>query len=149
MGIFAKRDLTKGEFVAYIKGNTSTVKRQLLHTPEEALMNQDWVGFSMSCWIDPEIPFKYLNHSCEPSCGIKGKKGLYTLKALKAGDEIAIDYSIVEGNPHWKMDCTCGAKKCRKVIKSIAFLSVTTFKKYYPLIPTALRNFYIKYNHPS
>lgn len=146
MGIFAKKNLKKFEFVAFIKGKKSTVKKHLLFTPEEAILNPDWVGFSVSCWTDPEIPYKYLNHSCDPTCGIKGTKGIYAMKELKAGDELTIDYSSVEANPHWEMCCLCGAENCRKVIKSITFLKLSMFNKYYPLIPTALRNFYIKKN---
>jgi len=144
-GVFIDEPSTKGSLVAHIKGNILTVKKQLLHTPEEALMNPDWVGISMSYWIDPAVPFKFLNHSCDPTCGIKGKKCLISLKDLKVGDEITIDYSTVEGNPHWQMNCSCGSNNCRGIIKSVAYLPKPLFKKYYPLIPTAFRKFYIKY----
>lgn len=148
-GLFVKNRLSKGDFVAYIKGNISTVKKQLLYTKEEALMNSDWVGISMTYWIDPDLPFKYLNHSCDPSCGIKGKRSLYALRDLNIGDEITIDYSTIEGNPYWKMDCNCGSSKCRRIIKSISDLPEELFKKYYPFIPTALRNFYMKIKYKN
>lgn len=146
-GLFIEEGASKGELVAFIKGNYSTVKRQLLHTPEDAIMNPDWVGVSMSMWINPDVPFKYINHSCNPSCGIKGKKSLYALKNLKSGDEITLDYSTIEANPHWKMHCSCGEKNCRKTIRSVAYLPLASFKKYYPFIPTAFKKFYINYRH--
>jgi len=144
-GLFLCQDVKEKGFVAHIKGTITTVKRRLLHTPEDALMNPDWVGISMSYWIDPKLPFKYLNHSCDPSCGVRGKICLYALKDLKKGDEVTIDYSTVEGNPHWKMNCSCGSRRCRKIVRSIVFLPVVSFRYYYPLIPTAFRKFYIKY----
>lgn len=148
-GLFLKESFVKGAFIARIPGKLSTVKRQLLNTPEEALMHPNWVGISMSYWIDPDIPFKYLNHSCDPTCGIKEKTNLYALRNLKAGDEVTIDYSTIEGNPYWQIKCSCGLKNCRRIIRSIAYLPKSNFKKYYPFIPTVFRNFYIKYKNLS
>ncbi len=144
-GIFLEEQALKGSLIAHIRGNLSTVRKQLLHTPEEALMHPDWVGVSMSYWIDPAIPFKYLNHSCDPTCGIRGKISLHALKNLKTGDEVTTDYSTLEGNPHWQMKCSCGAKNCRGTVRSVAYLPKSLFKKYYPFLPTAFRKFYIKY----
>ena len=148
-GLFLEQDVSKSDFIANIIGVLTTVKKQLLRTPTEALMHPDWVGVSMSSWIDPARPFKYLNHSCNPSCGLKGKRRLYALRDLKAGDEITLDYSTVEANPHWKMKCSCGANNCRGTVRSVAYLPKSIFKKYYPFFPTAFRKFYIKYKHLS
>jgi hypothetical protein len=115
-----------------------------LHTEEEARMNPDWVGISTSRWIDPSVPFKYLNHSCDPSGGIRGSVGLYALKKLRIGDEVTIDYSTVEANPYWSMNCRCGSKNCRGVVRSIVYLPTKNFKRYYPFIPTKLKQYYLK-----
>lgn len=144
MGLFTERAVARGKFVAYIKGKISTVNRDLLSTPQEAQMHPDWVGISMSYWIDPAIPFKYINHSCDPSCGIRGRVELHALRDLKRGDEVTIDYSTVEVNPYWQMKCRCGAKNCRKIIRSLEFLPVKSFKKYYPFIPTVFKKFYLR-----
>ena len=101
-GVFLNQDVSEGDFISHIKGKIHTVSRQLLNTEEESLMNPDWVGVSMSSWIDPLPPCKYLNHSCDPSCGIKGRVCLYALRDMKVGDEVTIDYSTVESNPNWK-----------------------------------------------
>ena len=149
MGLFLEENASSGSVIASIIGNISTVKKQLLQTPEEALMNPDWVGISMSYWIDPAIPFKYLNHSCNPSCGVMGKRKLYALRNLEAGEEITVDYSTIEANPYWQMRCSCGSKNCRGIIRSVAYLPKPIFKKYYPFLPTVFRNFYIKHKHLS
>jgi len=148
-GVFLEEPASRGSLLAYIKGNVTTVGKKLLHTPEEALMHPDWVGFSMSRWIDPVVPFKYLNHSCDPTCGVKGRVSLYSLKDLKVGEEITIDYSTTEGNPYWKMSCTCGSARCRGVVRSVAFLPKSIFKKYYPFLPFSFRKFYIRHQKLS
>ncbi|HLP43914.1 MAG TPA: SET domain-containing protein-lysine N-methyltransferase [Candidatus Nanoarchaeia archaeon] len=144
MGLFMQRNVLKGKLVARIKGSISTVDKRMLSTKEEAQMHPDWVGISMRYWIDPLIPFKYINHSCDPSCGIRGRVELHALRNLEAGDEVTIDYSTVEVNPHWQMKCDCGSKKCRNVIKSIEFLPIASFKRYYPFIPTVFKKFYLR-----
>jgi hypothetical protein len=146
-GLFLEENVKKGSVVADIRGAISTVSKHLRHTPEEALMNPDWIGVSMFSWVDPEIPFKYINHSCDPSCGIKGKRRIYALKNLSAGDEVTIDYSTIEANPYWQMNCSCGSNKCRGIIRSVSYLPKALFKTYYPFLPTAFKKFYIKKNN--
>lgn len=144
MGLFAGEDILKGQFISCIKGKLKTVDKDLLFTEKEAYLNPDWVGFSKRFWIDPFVPFKHLNHSCEPSCGLQRRFSIYARRNIKAGEEITIDYSTVEANPYWVLHCECGSKRCRRKIRSIAFLPVSLIKSYYPYIPSALYNFYLK-----
>ncbi|MEK7552245.1 MAG: SET domain-containing protein-lysine N-methyltransferase [Patescibacteria group bacterium] len=148
-GLFLEEDVSRRDFISYIRGHLSTLKKQKIHTPEAALMYPNWIGVSMSYWIDPAMPFRYLNHSCDPSCGVKGKRRLYALRDLKAGDEITVDYSTIEANPHWQIKCSCGSKKCRGIVRALKYLPLSNFKKYYPFFPTAFRKFYIRYKHLS
>lgn len=141
-GLFAAEKIKSGEFVAHIRGQVSTVKKDLLYTPQEAKMHPNWVGITMTHWVDPNIPFKYLNHSCDPSCGVKGKIRMYALKNMEIGDEITVDYSTIEANPFWHMRCSCGSSKCRREIKSVSFLPKDVFDGYIPFIPTAFKKFY-------
>ncbi len=143
-GLFIAKDANKNSLIAHLKGKLSVLEKNLFHTPKGAAMHPDWVAISMSQWIDPKPPFKYLNHSCDPSCGVKGKVSLYSLRKLKAGDEITIDYSTIEVDPFWKMKCCCGSRNCRKIIRSVEYLPKATFRKYYPYLPTIFRRFYMR-----
>jgi hypothetical protein len=70
-----------------------------------------------------------LNHSCNSNSYSK-RKFIYTLKNIKAGDEITIDYSTTNIDKKWKMICHCKSKNCRKIIRSIQYLPKKLFKKY-------------------
>lgn len=142
-GIFASKDIKKGEIIALIKGR---VVNFLVKNKKDAQHGPDWVGICHNTWIDPAEPFCYLNHSCNPNAGIKGKVETVALKNIKKDEEITIDYSITEETVNWKMKCGCGSKGCRKIIQSIQFLPTKTFNKYYPFIGTYFKNLYLKSN---
>lgn len=61
--------------------------------------------------------FKHLNHSCKPNCFLRISKRaveVYTLREIKAGSELTIDYGMT---PHeGGMNCLCGSLKCRQKI---------------------------------
>ena len=62
-------------------------------------------------------PLAYLNHSCDANLGRIGGLVYVTKKAIAAGEEATIDYSpLVAGLDWWRLECTCGAKACRKII---------------------------------
>lgn len=75
-----------------------------------------------------------VNHSCEPSCGLRGEVSLIAMKDLNPGDEITFDYAMcdvdVEGE-HWEaMDCNCGSKSCRKKITGFDWKNPVLQEKY-------------------
>lgn len=134
-GTFALQDFKKHDFVGYIKG---PVKRKVNTSVNDSSDNPDWVGFKKNHWIDPLPPFKYINHSCDPNCGIKGTKMLYALRSIRAGEELTFDYSTSEIDTQWRLDhkCNCRSSICRKNIRSIQSLPSSIIKKYLPYIPT-------------
>lgn len=142
-GIFAKRDIKKGEIVLIIKGPEIFKINQTL---KDVLDNPDWVGFKINHWIDPTPPYKYLNHSCNPNAGIRGQKTLIALHNIKKDEEITIDYSITEVDPRWQMSCSCNSDKCRGIIKSIQSLPSEIYKKYYPNISSEFQKIYERTN---
>jgi hypothetical protein len=38
------------------------------------------------------------------------------IRDVPAGGELTIDYAMIDGDPSERMDCSCGASECRKVI---------------------------------
>lgn len=144
-GVFTDAPVSRGDFVGFVEGRTTTVERPLLYTPEEADMNPNWIGVTTTSWIVPDEPYVFINHSCDPSCGIRGIGDLHALRDLASGDEITIDYSISKANPYWHMECLCGSARCQKRLRSIAFLPRETYDRYYPYIPDAMADFYRRY----
>lgn len=57
-----------------------------------------------------------VNHSCEPTAGWKNSNMIVTIKDVKAGEEISVDYAMHGGYPG-DMNCNCGTASCRKVIR--------------------------------
>jgi hypothetical protein len=88
----------------------------------------NWVGIGPATWIDPDAPIACLNHSCTPNAAFGRHRALFATEAIMPGDEIAIDYSTTECDPHWHMDCNCRAPQCRKRLYAIqyAFLDAET-----------------------
>ena len=73
--------------------------------------------------LEPDPPFRFVNHSCEPNCEfiwaddenvaeVRESRRLYiaTLRIVRKDEEFTIDYG-------WSADsaipCRCGAPKCR------------------------------------
>ncbi|HYD93540.1 MAG TPA: SET domain-containing protein-lysine N-methyltransferase [Candidatus Paceibacterota bacterium] len=146
LGVNIGEDAKKGDIISYIKGD---LKFKVNKDEKDALDNPDWVGIEKNQWIDPHKPYKFLNHSCNPSAGIKGKVTLVALRNMKEGEEITIDYSTIEGDPLWRMKCACGEPNCRKIIRSVHSLPEKQFKKYLPFVPTYFKKVYEKHRQQT
>src|SRR3990172_9048581 len=67
---------------------------------------------------------RFLNHSCDPNCEALEEDGriyLYTLRAIRAGEELVYDYNFVLEVAHTPAEkrrypCYCGSKNCRATI---------------------------------
>lgn len=140
-GVCAGENIKKGDIIQYIKGEA---KFLTIRSKKDSLSYPDWIGIGKNKWIDPDYPNQYLNHSCNPNSGIKGRLTMVAIRNIKEGEEITIDYSIIEGDDLWEMKCTCGEKNCRKVIRSIRYIPRRQFKKYLPYVPTYFKDLYTK-----
>ena len=144
-GVFASRDIKKDEIVSLIKGK---IVNWVVVDKKTSAYGPNWIGCGKNKWIDPEPPFNYLNHSCNPNIGRKGLRTIVALKNIKKGEEISIDYSVTEHDQLWQLDkrCKCGSKSCRKVIKSIQFLPKKVYNRYVSYVPNFFQKVYIGYN---
>lgn len=143
VGLFANKDFKKGDIVFIFKGKPIDWE---VSDEKSSLYGPNWVGIGKSKWLDVIAPGIYINHSCNPNCGIKGKVSVTALRNIKKGEEILIDYAITEIDKLWHMDCNCGDKNCRKIIRSIQYLPKKIYSKYAPYIPTYFMKVYKKSN---
>jgi SET domain-containing protein len=63
-----------------------------------------------------EHPAKYVNHSCEPNCGISRdvtRAFVCTLRTIHPGEELTYDYGYDDGE---NLTCRCKARTCRGTI---------------------------------
>jgi len=141
-GVFASQDIKRGEIVFIMKGDIVKLK---IGSPSDTKIGPNRVGIGRDLWIDPYVPFVFINHSCNPNAGIKGRITFVALRNIKRDEEVTFDYSIQDDDIYWKMDCVCGEKSCRKKIRTIQFLPKDVIKKYLPYIPTYFKKMYVKY----
>lgn len=111
-GVFAGQTFRPGDEVLQFLGDLKDVSafQDLTH----ALQVGPKAFLSPSGELDD-----YVNHSCEPNCGIRDDKGrivLFALNPIGNGDEITFDYATTQAGGFWKMSCECGASHCRHMI---------------------------------
>jgi uncharacterized protein len=66
--------------------------------------------------IDGDGIAAFINHSCAPNCEpdeIGGRVYILALRNIKAGEELAYDYNMYDGDLDDQAPCNCGSKKCR------------------------------------
>lgn len=145
-GIFVKKNIKKGEIIFIAKGKIIKFSTDAKNA-KESRIGSNWIGINKNIWLNiVKYSFRFINHFCNPNAGIKGKVIFVALRDIKKDEEITFDYSISEDDILWQMKCSCGQKNCRKIIRSIQFLPVKTFKKYLPYIPTYFKKVYLKYH---
>jgi len=145
-GLFAKRDIKKGETIFFIKGKK--IKFFITDNKKAKVAGMDWIGVGKNEWRDPKNYYgSFFNHSCNPNSAIKSQLKVIALCNIKKEEEITFDYSTTEADIFWQMRCYCREKKCRKIIKSIQFLPKNIFNKYKTNIPKYYRMVYNKYNY--
>ena len=67
-----------------------------------------------------------INHSCEPTTGIRLTEDGYRLLALQdiaVGEQLTYDYSTYIANPLERLQCCCGSTRCRGEIGPFRDLS--------------------------
>ncbi len=140
-GLFALQDIKKDEFIFYFKG-------KVIKDRDSARKLKCNLQVGPNLWIDPAKGSfgRYINHSCNPNAGVKGKIKIIAVRDIKLGDEVTLDYSITDDDPRWKLNCKCGSENCRHIIKSIQFLPKSLFNEYKEFTPQFLQKSYIKAN---
>ncbi|RED53677.1 SET domain-containing protein [Aestuariispira insulae] len=117
-GQFALEPIEEGE-VLLVKGGhifgRDTLKRleKLLGPTEFQIADDLFIG-PMST-TEREDCMMYLNHSCDPNCGIMGQIVVVAMRDIAPGEEISIDYAMTDDDDY-EMPCNCGKARCRGTI---------------------------------
>lgn len=131
-GLFTKENIIKGKKVA-IKGGRIVDRKFIDKNPK--IVKGSELQIDNFHYIAPtnKEEFKksmlYINHSCDPNIGIKGKNIFVALRDIKKGEEITNDYGTFEDN-NLRIKCHCGAKNCRKIIAGKDWQNKSLQKKY-------------------
>jgi len=119
-GLFAVSDISMGELIV----NYSTGPGKFLIAEETNELYEK--GYDYLIQVDDDLFFAatndeeledadFINHSCDPNCGINGSLKIVAMKDIKQGEEITIDYAMCESS-NYSIICKCGSSICRKII---------------------------------
>lgn len=110
-GLFSYRTLTPGCVILVLGG-----KRCRDIYDRNYQVGPAWLGVDDYTWLvpAPRSYWRYVNHSCDPNCYVKGGKALVALRAIPPHQELTIDYSTTEADPYWSMNCNCGIPDARR-----------------------------------
>lgn len=139
VGIFAKEVIHVGEVVC-VKGGHILRKEELFSS---SVINS-YHPISDDLYIaakteDEEEAIKiYINHSCEPNCGLRGEITFVAIREIQVDEEITLDYAFLdnEGYSFW---CNCGSKNCRHIITGYDWKIKHIQEKYYPYFASYLK----------
>lgn len=124
--LIANQDIAKDEFLAEFDGEVYEAEK-CSDLPRDIADHA--IQFEEHKWKESLGVARYINHSCDPNCGIKRLTNLVAMRDIKKGEELLWDYDMTEDSD-WRMECHCGAKSCRKVIGSFSLVPDETRKKY-------------------
>ena len=113
VGMFAKKDIKKGE-VVFIKGGHILTRKQVFSSGvinSYLPIDDTYVIGATSKEEEASIKL-YNNHSCDPNCGVRGEITFVAKTHIRKGTELTIDYCMVD-NEEYEFNCTCGSPHCR------------------------------------
>ncbi len=132
LGIFAIEDVDKDEIVAIKKGSYLTKKEMEDFGIEfgSGIQTDDDLFLAHKDKEELQKSFVYINHSCEPNCGMRGNDGeVVANRDIKKGEELTVDYAMFIDEDS-SMKCSCGANECRKIITGKDWMRPELQKKY-------------------
>jgi hypothetical protein len=134
-GIFAKNFIKKGEVVSIFGGRIISEEdyTRFLKNNKKYFRNYP-IKITESFYIinskNELNKADYFNHSCDPNCGIKGQILMVAMRDIFPGEELTYDYSMTDGDQDDYLECKCGQKNCRKIIKGTDWKNFYLQKKY-------------------
>lgn len=116
IGMFAKAQIRRGE-VVFIKGGHIVTRGELFSSAQiNSYLPIDDDYFVGAINKDEEDDVKlFVNHSCEPSCGLRGEITFVAMRDIEEGEELTCDYAMID-NEDYEFECNCGSACCRKRI---------------------------------
>ena len=117
-GVFANRDLARGETILFFTGPIIDFAETKRRGPKECMAIQ----IEPDLYLDTQAPGVFVNHSCSPNAGIRDDARLVALRKIPKGEEIRFDYSTTMEEQSFTMNCLCGAPNCRRIVTDFSLL---------------------------
>lgn len=130
----SSRDVGAGETVAFLTGEIVTTRDMLDRFSRAEIRVDDPHQIAGDLYILLDEKSRLFSHSCDPVLGVRRYNELFALRDIPKGTALTFDFSTVVGTSSfdtlWRMKCSCGAKCCRGLIRSIRFLPAEKIKAY-------------------
>lgn len=129
-GSFAIEPIKAGETVAAFGGYVMN---------RETLDRLDADRQSRSMQIDDDLymvsaeqaePGDFVNHSCDPCCGIVGAVLVVALRDIAVDEELTFDYAMADASDYDEFSCQCGSPQCRGTVTGRDWREVMLQEKY-------------------
>ena len=75
-------------------------------------------------------PADFINHSCNPNAGMRGQICIVAMRDIASGEEITMDYAMVDSGDYDAFPCACGEKDCREWIDGSGYKNPALWEKY-------------------
>lgn len=142
-GTFAITDIKKGEMIYIRGGELMRMEEAFNYKPGECpdgiwpITDEYWLGArNEDDFVNQKV---YVNHSCNPNCGMRGEITCVAMRDIKAGEEITQDYGLID-NYDYKLECTCGSDNCRGTITGFDWKIKELQDKYYDYFAQYLKD---------
>lgn len=119
-GVFAIQHVSKGEVIAdYMNGTGRYIGEKeaarLYDQGKDYFLQVDEGRYFAAVTDDEVENADFINHSCNPNCGLSGPLTIVAMRDIVPGEEITFDYAMSESSKY-EMKCNCGSDDCRKLI---------------------------------
>ena len=112
-GIICTAEIAPGEVVAAFGGRCLTPDEFLL-LPREQQRRSIQIEDELYLAGGPEPePADFINHSCDPNCGLSGGTVLVARRPIHPQEELTFDFATVNASDFDEFDCGCGTARCR------------------------------------
>ena len=138
-GAFAIAPIGRGETVAVFGGYPVS------RAPLDALPEERW---RRSIQIDCDLslvsgetrePGDMVNHSCAPSCGLRGDIVVVARRDIAVGEELTFDYAMSDASDYDEFRCACGTAVCRGMIRGTDWRDPAIQSRYAGFFSTYVR----------
>lgn len=132
-GRFAKENIKKGEIVVIRSGHIISEKQLIAKID---IIGDSDLQIADNFYLVPltkkefENVVVFVNHSCKPNLGIMGNVIFVAMRDIRVGEELCLDYAMVNNNDRNGFKCNCKTKSCRKMITGKAWQIKDLQEKY-------------------
>lgn len=121
-GTAAVEPIAAGEVVVVYGGRcVSRDELELLPAEQQSRSLQVEDGVFLAGATEPE-PADFVNHSCEPNCGMRGATTIVAMRDIAVGEVLSYDYACSDGSDYDEFECGCGSASCRGKVTGLDWM---------------------------